>query len=146
MGTASSKPVGLCRDDLPSANPSHSHTLKDPNQIKVTIVEGCSSSTRTTTIHARPSQSFSETYYEARSKFRYIATKLLNKDDNNIVQLHTFEVIPGRDYTIDIVVIKGDDDDDDGGLVIHTSGCKYVAFFSLLFLCVIVMSQELTLY
>ena len=114
MGTASSKPVGLCRDDLPSANPSH--TLKDPNQIKVTI-EG-------TTIHAQPSQSFSETYYEARSKFRYVATKLLNKDINSIVRLHTFEVIPGRDYTIDIVVIKGDDDD--GGLVVHTSGCKYV--------------------
>ena len=129
MGTASSKPVGLRRDDLPSTNPSH--TLKDPNQIKVTTVEGCSSST----IHARPSQSFSETYYEARSKFRYIATKLLNKN-GNIVQLHTFEVMSGRDYTIDIVVIKGDDDDDGGGLVIHTSGCKYVAF-SLFFLCVL---------
>lgn len=119
MGTASSKPVGLCRDDLPSTNPSH--TLKDPNQIKVT--------TEGTTIHARPSQSFSETYHEARSKFRYVATKLLNKD-NNIVQLHTFEVIPGRDYTIDIVVIKGDDDDDDGGLVIHTSGCHGVEGFA----------------
>ena len=124
MGTASSKPVGLCRDDLPSTNPSH--TLKDPNQIKVT--------TEGTTIHARPSQSFSETYHEARSKFRYVATKLLNKD-NNIVQLHTFEVIPGRDYTIDIVVIKGDDDDDDGGLVIHTSGCKYVAFLFVISTC-----------
>ena len=133
MGTASSKPVGLCRDDLPSANPSH--TLKDPSQIKV--------ATEGTTIHARPSQSFSETYYEARSKFRYVATKLLNKD-HNIVQLHTFEVMSGRDYTIDIVVIKGDDDD--GGLVIHTSGCKYRVLLSLFFLCVIVMSQELTLY
>eukprot|EP00501_MAST-03F_sp_TOSAG23-6_P001387 GSMAST32.ASY1.ANO1.1442.1 assembled CDS len=63
--------------------------------------------------------SFSETYHEARSKFR-VAAKQLNAEQ------YTFPVLEGYDghYTIDIAVIKPDDisNENGHGMVIHSSG------------------------
>lgn len=109
-------PVGLCRDILPDTNPSSS--INKQHHDDLVEVDGIQSvkGYLAQNIRARPCQAFSESYYEARSKFRYAANRLDN------VKHHSLQVIPDGDYTIDIAVIPGDGD----GLVIHTSGCHGV--------------------
>ena len=74
-------------------------------------------------IRARPCQAFSESYFEARAKFRF-ATRRLAKQMPT-VKLHTLSVMPGQDYTIDIAVIPGSGSETKG-LTIHSSGCHGV--------------------
>ena len=57
-----------------------------------------------------PCECFSETYSEARTKFRTLAAKAG-------AQLHTIAIL-GEDYTTDIAVLEGSRP----GLVVHTSG------------------------
>lgn len=61
---------------------------------------------------ASPCRFFSETYEEARSKFRQAC--------QGAAELHTFNVI--EDYTMDICVLHGTMP----GVVVHTSGCHGV--------------------
>ena len=74
-------------------------------------------------ILARPCQAFSESYFEARAKFRFAAHRLSEKMPT--MKLHTLSVVPGQDYTIDIVVIPGSGGEKNG-LAIHSSGCHGV--------------------
>ena len=74
-------------------------------------------------IRARPCQAFSESYFEARAKFRFAAHRLAEKMPT--MKLHTLSVIPGKDYTIDIVIIPGSGGEKNG-LAIHSSGCHGV--------------------
>ena len=54
---------------------------------------------------------FSESYWEARAKFRFLAQAAG-------AQVSAREIVPGRDYTTDFAVFPGTGD----GLVIHSSG------------------------
>ena len=74
-------------------------------------------------IRARPCQAFSESYFEARAKFRFAAHQLAEKMPT--MKLYTLSVMPGQDYTIDIVVIPGSGGEKNG-LTIHSSGCHGV--------------------
>lgn len=58
--------------------------------------------------------SFSESYWEARAKFRHSARKAAMAG----VTLHSLSVLEGHDYTIDIAVVAGTEE----GCVVHTSG------------------------
>ena len=62
---------------------------------------------------------FSETYFEAREKFRQGARVAG-------AALHTLPVMPGDDFTIDIAILEGSGP----GLVVHTSGVHGVEGFT----------------
>ena len=76
-------------------------------------------------VRARPCQAFSESYHEARAKFRFASSRLAEKAPAGVVKRHTLSVIPGTDYTIDITIIR-QGSDAGKGLVIHSSGCHGV--------------------
>lgn len=61
-----------------------------------------------------PCDCFSETYEEAREKFRSLAKEIAG------VELHTLEIF--KNYTTDIAILRGDLD----GLVLHVSGVSSV--------------------
>jgi len=104
-------PVGCSSDDEPTTSSSRDW------------VEVDGLSTSNDKIRARPCQAFSESYFEARAKFRFAARRLAEKMPR--MKLHTLSVMPGQDYTIDIAVIPGSGTGGNG-LTIHSSGCHGV--------------------
>ena len=110
-------PVGICPNNLPDTHRLRAGAPFEKHHDLIEI-DGIANAKGKLArkIRAEPCQAFSESYYEARSKFRFAAGAVTN------TTLHSLQVIPNKDYTIDIAVIPGDGD----GLVIHTSGCHGV--------------------
>ena len=107
-------PVGMCK-------------YKPSDWVEVDGLNTSNNSSKTNTlsgkIRARPCQAFSESYFEARAKFRFATRRLAEQMPT--VKLHTLSVMPGQDYTIDIAVIPGSGSEQKG-LTIHSSGCHGV--------------------
>jgi len=104
------KPEGLCTETMTNNNKND-----DKTTISIDTRSGLG------TITPSPCESFSETYYEAKSKFKR-AAKLAN------AELISLDVLPNQQtqglYTMDIAILRGTSTskNNGGGLVIHTSG------------------------
>ena len=109
-------PVGMCKDE-----PS------DWVEVDASNNSGNETNLLSGRIRARPCEAFSESYFEARAKFRFATRRLA--ESMPTVKLHTLPVMPGQDYTIDIAVIPGSGSET-MGLTIHSSGCHGVEGFA----------------
>lgn len=110
-------PVGLCSNEEPSDWIDIEGMASNHNNGRRNLLSG--------KIRARPCQTFSESYQEARAKFRFASSRLAEKAPAGVVKRHTLSVIPGKDYTIDITIIRAGPDAG-RGLTIHSSGCHGV--------------------
>lgn len=111
-------PVGMCSqsdDDRSDWIEVDGANASNNSSSKINLLSG--------KIRARPCEAFSESYFEARAKFRFATRRLAELMPT--VKLHTLSVMPGQDYTIDIAVIPGSGSET-MGLTIHSSGCHGV--------------------
>ena len=105
-------PVGLCSNEEPSDWIDVEGMSSNHNNGRRNLLSG--------KVRARPCQAFSESYHEARAKFRFASSRLAEKAPAGVVKRHTLSVIPVTDCTIDIAIISGSDAE--RGLTIHSSG------------------------
>ena len=133
-------PVGLCSNEEPSDWIDIEGMASNHNNGRRNLLSG--------KIRARPCQTFSESYQEARAKFRFASSRLAEKAPAGVVKRHTLFVIPGKDYTIDITIIRAGPDAG-RGLTIHSSGCHGVegeyriSFMALRVTCTCVTAEQM---